>query len=74
VTASLLPSAWRWSCFRRNPSGARVMTQVRERSSPTWNGMRIAASPHSRTCITSALPAKALLPGAGGVSTTTRPA
>ena len=44
VIASGLPSAWRWSCFRRRPSAVRVTTQVREWSSPTWNGMRDLAA------------------------------
>src|SRR5690606_29173577 len=59
VTASSLPSSWRWSCFSRKPSSVRVTTQVRDRSSPTWKGMRISASLHSRTCITSGLPSNA---------------
>jgi hypothetical protein len=53
VTASGVPSSCRWSCFSRSPSPVRVSTQVRERSSPTWNGIFHCASPHSRTCITS---------------------
>ena len=76
VTASGAPSRWRWSCFKRRPSGVRVSTQVRERSSPTWNGMRSACEGESqpRTCITSGLPSKASGVVGLGTLAMTRPA
>ena len=46
----------------------RVTTQVRERSSPTWKGMRIVSAEHSRTCMTRRLPAKLASAATGGLT------
>jgi hypothetical protein len=35
----------------------RLITQVRERSSPTWKGMRISSAVQALTCMTSRLDA-----------------
>ena len=76
VTASGVPSWCRWSCFRRRPWSVRVSTQVREWSSPTWNGMRISRSGASqpRTCITSAWPSNGSGVAEAGWLATMRPA
>jgi hypothetical protein len=36
----------------------RFTTQVRDRSAPTWKGIRMVSREQSRTCMTSFLPAK----------------
>ncbi len=68
VSLSSLPSSCRWSCLRRRPAPVRVITQVRERSSPTWNGIRISSAEQSRTCMTRDLPAKAASASTGGLA------